>query len=91
MLSHAARNNGNADDATRGVAALLGCGLDEVLTLARALGWRRENAKSAETHAIWKRLHRNESKHGKKRHESSKEKNSPDSPFAELAALIAAD
>ena len=89
VLSQTARNNGNADDAAHTIAALLGCGMDEVLAIARALGWRRENAKNAETHALWKRLHKDK-KYGKKQPVRGQEKAAPDSPFAELAALIAA-
>ncbi len=91
ILSQAARANADADEAAHRIASLLGTGIEEVLVIARVLGWRRENAKSAETHATWKRLHRHEAKRGEKHRAHSKEPVSPNSPFAELAALISAD
>jgi len=88
MLSQASRNNANADELGARIASLLGCGLDEMIAIARALGWRREDGKSADMPATWKRLHRG--KHRRKR-DASDDRPAPNSPFAELAALISGD
>jgi ATP-dependent RNA helicase SUPV3L1/SUV3 len=85
MISQASRGNASAGELATKIASLLGCGVDEVIAIARALGWRRENGKSPEAHATWKRLHRG--KHGKQR-VADDDGPAPNSPFAELAALI---
>ena len=85
-LSQALRTNANADETSQKIASLLGCGLDDVIAIARDLGWRREKPKTAEEHALWKRLYRRN-----KQLDDEDDLPHPDSPFAELAALISAD
>lgn len=92
MLWQASRTAANSDEITHRLASLLGCGPEELVAIARALGWRREQPKAAGAPALWKRIH---GKHHEKRHSKRQSKDQsqplPNSPFAELAALIQPD
>ena len=91
-LAQSAEKQNDADEALNVLLSLLGCSKDEALTVAAALGWRRETrvlkgTEPLETKAVWGRV-----RAGK--HRQRKERGPrkiivrPDSPFARLAELI---
>ena len=94
MLWQAARNGRESDETRADLASLLGCGPEEVMAIARALGWRRAHTEGhgEAAPASWQRMHgkHHDKRHGKKQ-QVDQSKPQPNSPFAGLAALIRPD
>jgi ATP-dependent RNA helicase SUPV3L1/SUV3 len=85
----------NADETMATLVSLIGSSAEEALALAEQLGWRRRaqsrsDSESAPAVALWERKHPRKDGH-RKRRSRKKSTPRPDSPFAGLAALIAAD
>jgi hypothetical protein len=91
-LETAAMTGQAADAAVPKLVSLLGCDratLDEVLT---TLGWGRVTVTGGETTAsVWRHSHPRARHRHRGRRSLPAPRPSPDSPFAGLAALVAAD
>jgi hypothetical protein len=96
-LNESMRDGRDAEQVTTLLVSLLGSSKDEALELAAALGFARHAriVEGADT-SIWRRLETrngksNRHRPGKRQHGKSKTPAHPDSPFAQLAALMPAD
>jgi ATP-dependent RNA helicase SUPV3L1/SUV3 len=86
----AARAEASAQDVTRRISSLLGSGIDETVKLGLALGWEQVDGKSEDGQGkVWRRKGTKPRKRRKRR--PGKALAQSDSPFADLATLIAAD
>ncbi|MDE2184747.1 MAG: disulfide oxidoreductase [Alphaproteobacteria bacterium] len=87
LLEQGLTNGATTAVLTPKLASLLGCGNDELSEVLRALGWHVTEVANPEPRAVYRR-------HSKPKKRQAKAEAgappSPDSPFAELASLVAA-
>ncbi len=95
VLEQAARIGRAVDETLPELASLLGASNDDVMFVAKSLGWRTQGHKvtaddgTVTTRATW-RSTTPQPKHASKKPKAPKIHINPDSPFAGLAALISA-
>jgi len=93
VLAEAAQLAKNVADTMPVLASLLGCGNEDAVALAQALGWRQvtrtaKGAEPAEAITVWQRSRADARQRKPRRRDKHV---APDSPFAGLARLIPAD
>ena len=89
-LSDAAKQERSADETTAHIVSLLGCSAETARALVEALGWKRHTLNVGGTErTMWRRMR--PGKQNRKRRLARNKPTPPDSPFARLSALIAAD